>query len=158
MWWPRACRLPILVGSLVFVVVACGSGSDSTGSDRPPGRATSTIATVFKDLPHYPRSHAVSSITTNADGTLAQSFTVNGATPQTILAFFVDTLPRQGWIPAGRPVAEGTTDRRGVWKQNRRSLVVSSAPAPSAGSTGQRGDLATAQYSFVLTPAGGAAP
>lgn len=106
---------------------------------------------MFKDLPRYPRSDDMSALTKSTDGTFAESFTVPGATPATILQYFVDVLPRDGWTAVSAPTADGTVSRRGVWQRSHRRLVVSSAPAPTAGAT-------ASQYSFVLAPAGTGTP
>ncbi len=151
-----------LVAVLGLLLVGCGSdnssanngGSGNTGSGNAgrPAAGLSTTA-VFDRIPRYPRSTSASSRTKNSDGTLVQSFTVKGATPSAILAYYVDLMPRDGWTAAQRPTTEGTAGRRGSWRRNRRTLVISSAPAPAAGS-GQQEDARLTQYSLLLYPPG----
>ena len=147
--------LVLLIACVGFVAAGCGSGTGATTSDRPTGRATGANASVFKALSRYPRSHAVSSRTRSSDGTLAQSFTVEGATTKAILEYYADVLPREGWTATSGPAKKGAVAWRGTWRQKDRTLAVSSAPAPAAKA---QSDATTSQYSFVLTPAGAATP
>ncbi len=96
----------------------------------------------------------MSSRTKNADGTVVQSFTVSGASPQQIITWYVKALDQEGWSAASGPHAEGHQARRETWKKVHRTLVVSTSRAPALGSTGQRDDTPTSQYSFVLAPHG----
>ncbi len=132
-------------------VTAC-SGSASSKASRPPGRSPRSLSAVFDALPRYPRSRAASSRTKSTAGVLIQSFTVNGVTPDQLMTWFGDQLSRSDWIPV--PTSQQGTDRRREWKRQHRTLVVTSAPAKTAGASA----TPTSQYSLLLSPEGVPAP
>ncbi len=149
---PRAWAMPVLmVLSCCLLVVGCGgSGHAGTDSARPE-RVNGTVSR-FDDLPRYPRSRALGPRTRNDNGVLTQSFAVSGATPDVIVEYLIDVLPRHGWHAVNPPSADGEATRRGVWQDGQLHLVVATSPAPTLPSS----DAATqeSQYSFLLYPAG----
>ena len=123
------------------LVAACGS---ETADPTVQGPAVTWV--VAADLEEIPlpagsRPYAPAAI----DGAvIAQTFQVIGTTPDRVLAFFDQALPREGWTAAA-PLHREPSDRRSDWLSSDRRLEVSAIRAPGSGRT-------AVQFSLILRP------
>ena len=135
-----------------LVAVGCGSGENADSGAARPG-SVNGAASRFDDLPRYPGSRALASRTRNDNGVLTQTFAVPNATPDVIVEYLLDVLPRHGWQAVNAPQADGEGTRRGVWRHGLLHLVVATSPAPTLPAS-DAASRTSSQYSFVLYPAG----
>jgi hypothetical protein len=139
--------------ALATLLVGC-AGDSSAQRDQPAPNVTGFATPGFGRLPEYPGSRPVSGAAKNDGGVITRSFTVEGATPEEIVLYFVRKLRPLGWkLTSAVPATDPSIDRRDVWTKQRRHLVVSSGPAPAAGS-GSAAVGTLTQYSLVLYPRG----
>ncbi len=139
---------------LVVVLATCGAtgllsgcGSGSSGETQPAPDTSTFTEGAFDTLPHYPRSDPAGPIT-RQDGVTVRSYTASSTTPERVLVWYGEQL--HGWQVVTPPHAVGTVAWRGEWQRDRRRLLVSAAPSPTA--EDHPGDIEseTTQYSLTL--------
>ncbi len=136
----------LLAATLTALLAGACAGTDETTPDAQPStEATVFVGGAFDSIPRYPRTEEAGSLTEEA-GVSTQSFTVRNTRPRDIIDFYAARL-EELWQVSQEPEEVGNGTFRGVWVQGERELLVTTAPAPTAG-----GDEVTAQYSLELGP------
>ena len=136
---------------LVSLAAGCGGGTGHSGAATPT--RVNGPSSRFDDLPRYPRSAPTGARVRDANGVLVQTFSVPGTTPQEIVQYMLDVLPRHRWTRVTTSSGGSENGHRLLWRDGRLHLVL----AVAAASTLQEGgaaDQPTSQYSYLLYPAG----
>jgi hypothetical protein len=121
-----------------FLAIAACSTDD--GAAREEG-ATTSVRAEFDALPRLPQSREVGARSSKA-GTVTQSFSVEGVTPDGVLDFYEDELTT--WAPSGREDVGAAVREDFVHPDGSRLEVSAIVFDPGDGLAG------TTQYSLVL--------
>jgi hypothetical protein len=140
----RSLRL-LAVALLVLAVTACGASGDEE-NEAQPERGGGFVQGEFDDIPRHPGSDQIQAAT-ETDEVVTASYVVETAQPRTVLRFYDQTLPNEGWTTTEAPVEAGRDVWRGTWRRDGDRLEVSASPAEGL----EDGNFANpTQYSLVL--------
>lgn len=149
----RALRAIALSGLVLSLSIAAGCGTDNGATRREPtgSRTRERVRRQLDDVPKYPRSKLVQADVADRGRTFVGTYTVAGATPVQISEYLGPILEREGWTAVQAPIVSGDTVRS-QWDSpaGERSLLLSSAPAPTAERSGSDLGDVVSQYSLTL--------
>lgn len=124
------------------LTAACGN-ADVAPEAQPATDGANFVQGTFDELPRHPRSAPAGERSQKRD-VVAQSFKVNGATPEAVMEFFQRAL--DGWTMVGEVEKIGVNSFRGHWKRDRLRLTVTATGGPTLS---EEGEVAS-QYSLSL--------
>jgi hypothetical protein len=151
--------IPAWLLAAAFAVGAsgCGAGTPALGADQPTHQG-SLVAGELAGVPKPPGTVAFGP-PTMTNGVATQSFKVTALPPGSVLRFYLDNLPAQGWT-RGEPLTQAVDKTwRATWIRPGRRLLVTAEPDVDDG-TGNGNDglgngngAYTAQLDLELHPA-----
>ena len=135
-----AVRFAVALLTLAALSLAACSTDSAGQADEPSAPDGTLVAGEFTGLPKPADAKPLGDPAIHGL-TIAQSFQVDGWTPQQVLDFYASHLPRRGWEQSTRAAETGHGDWRGRWARSSELLDVSASVDGGHGGTVSQLDL-----------------